>query len=186
MAGGVAFANHVTQIGPDGRPTGLAGYLDAKGAGAKATGANDQFVYHPTSMTALAMCIRIFANHDVDDPFLRPAAEQIVKDLPVVSKDGLSIDYYYWYYASLALNQVDGPEAPKRTGKYWPAWNKAMVDALLSLQSKQAKSCTSGGWMAPDRWSLDHGGPLYSTALNVLTLEVYYRYPNAFGGGKRN
>ena len=186
LAGGVAFAGHVTQLGPDGKPTGLAGYLDAQGAGAKVTGPNDQFAYHPGSISALAMCIRIFADHDADDPFLKPAAEQIVKDLPTVSKDGLSVDYYYWYYASLALNQVDGPDAPKRTGKHWPAWNRAMVDALVGLQTQTDRSCARGGWMAPDRWSLDHGGPLYSTALNVLTLEVYYRYPNAFGGVKRN
>lgn len=186
LEGGAAFARHVTQLGGDGKPTGLAGYLDAKGAGAKVTGANDEFTYHATSMSALAMCIRIFADHDPEDPFLRPAAEQIVKDLPTVSKDGLSVDYYYWYYASLALNQVDGPDAPKKTGKFWPAWNKAMLDAVLGLQAKAPKSCAEGGWMKPDRWSLDHGGPLYSTALNVLTLEVYYRYPNAFGGSKRN
>ncbi len=186
LEGGAAFADFVIQRGGDGKPTGWAGYLDAKGAGAKVTGPNDQYVYHPTSMSALAMCIRIFANHDVEDPFLRPAAEQIVKDLPTVSKDGLSIDYYYWYYGSLALNQLDGPDAPKRTSKYWPAWNKAMLDALLPLQSKSDRTCDRGGWMAPDRWSLEHGGPLYATALNALTLEVYYRYPNAFGGAKRN
>jgi hypothetical protein len=103
-----------------------------------------------------------------------------------VSKDGLSVDYYYWYYASMALNQVDGPDAPKKSGKYWPAWNKAMVDAVLGLQDKTKGACSNGGWMVPDRWSLDHGGPLYATALNVLTLEVYYRYENAFGGHKRN
>ncbi len=186
LLGGVAFANHVVQVGGDGRPTGLAGYLDAQGAGAKVTGPNDQFAYHPGAMSALAMSIKIFANHDAEDPFLKPAADQIVKDLPTVSKDGLSVDYYYWYYASLALNQVDGPDAPKRTGKHWPAWNRAMVDALIGLQTQTDRSCERGGWMAPDRWSLDHGGPLYSTALNVLTLEVYYRYPNAFGGVKRN
>jgi hypothetical protein len=39
--------------------------------------------------------------------------------------------------------------------------------------------------MVPDRWSYD-GGPIYTTAINVLTLEVYYRYENAFGGAKRN
>jgi hypothetical protein len=38
-----------------------------------------------------------------------------------------------------------------------------------------------------DRWGNYSGcGPLYNTALNVLTLEVYYRYENAFGGSKRN
>ena len=181
MQGGMAFSDHVTQLGGDGKPTGLVGYLDAKGAGAKVTGPHDHYVYHPAVMSALGMCIRIFAEHDPDDPFLRVAADQIIKDLPTISKDKLSIDYYYWYYASLALNQVDGPDAPKKTNKHWGPWNKAMVDALIALQDKKERNCTNGGWMDLDRWAYDHGGPLYTTAINVLTLEVYYRYENAFG-----
>jgi hypothetical protein len=127
------------------------------------------------------MCTRIFVEHNPDDPFLDLAAKQVVKDLPLISKDKLSIDYYYWYYASLALNQIDGPDAPKKTNKYWPAWNKSMVDSVLALQDHAERACTNGGWMELDRWSFDHGGPLYTTAINVLTLEVYYRYENAFG-----
>jgi hypothetical protein len=186
LAGGAAFARYVTQLGADGRPTGLVGYLDAKGAGAKVTGPNDEFTYHPGAMSALGMCVRIFAEHDAEDPFLKAAAERIVQDLPEASKDRLSIDYYYWYYASLALNQVDGPDAPKRTGRWWGPWNKAMAATLVPLQDRSAGRCTAGGWMDLDRWAIDHGGPLYTTALNVLTLEVYYRYENAFGGWKRH
>jgi hypothetical protein len=184
--GALDFARFVTQVGPDGKPTGLAGYLDARGAGAKVTGPGDHFAYHPASMSALAMCIRIFGARDAEDPFLRPAAERIVQDLPATGADGLQVDYYYWYYASLALNQVDGPDAPRRSGRFWPTWNRALVEALTKLQARETRDCTEGGWMAPDRWGLEHGGPLYATALNTLTLEVYYRYENAFGGRKRN
>ncbi len=184
MKGGIAFSNFVTQLGGDGKPTGLVGYLDAKGAGAKVIGVHDHYIYHAAVMSALGMCIRIFSEHDPDDPFLRVAADQIVKDLPTVSKDKLSLDYYYWYYGSLALNQIDGPDAPKKTNKHWGPWNKAMVDVLLALQDKKERACTNGGWMDLDRWSFDHGGPLYTTAINVLTLEVYYRYENAFGAVK--
>jgi hypothetical protein len=56
---------------------------------------------------------------------------------------------------------------------------------LLPLQDHADRACSNGGWITPDRWSYA-GGPLYSTAINVLTLEVYFRYENAFGGGKRN
>jgi beta-lactamase regulating signal transducer with metallopeptidase domain len=171
--GGVAFARWVTA------DNGLVGYIDPKGAGATVTGPNDHYVYHPAVMSALGMCVRIFSAHDRADPFLDLGAQQIVKDLPTVSKDKLSIDYYYWHYASLALNQLDGPDAPKRTNKYWGPWNQAMVDAVLALQDHTERDCKNGGWMVPDRWSYG-GGPLYTTALNVLTLEVYYRYENAF------
>ena len=165
---------------------GAVGYLDAKGAGAPVVGPfSEAFTYHATAMSALGMCIRIFAEHDATDPFLPKAADRIVKDLPT-AKDPGSVDYYYWYYASLALNQLDGPDNPKSTGRYWNAWNKAMVEALLELQDGSPGVCSEGGWMAGDRWGSASGtGPLYATPMNVLTLEVYYRYPNAFGR-KRN
>jgi hypothetical protein len=163
---------------------GLVGYLDAKSAGQPVGGKNDYFNPHIATMSALGMCVRIFTQHDPRDPFLDPAAKQIVKDLPTISRDKLSIDYYYWYYGSLALSQVDGPDSPrKQNGQSWSAWNKAMVDAVLPLQDHTEHACSNGGWMTPDRWSYA-GGPLYATAINVLTLEVYYRYDNAFGSGK--
>jgi hypothetical protein len=31
-----------------------------------------------------------------------------------------------------------------------------------------------------DRWGFE-GGRVYATAINALTLEVYYRYGNVFG-----
>ena len=181
MDGAMEFCKFVTA------DQGLVGYVDAKTAGQTVTGPFDsQFTYHPTTMSALGMCIRIFATHNPDDPFLELAAKRIIQDLPTVSKDRSSLDYYYWYYASLALNQLDGPDSPRKSGKYWGPWNKAMVDAVLSIQDHTEKACTNGGWIQSDRWGNYSGaGPLYNTALNVLTLEVYYRYENAFGGQKR-
>ena len=178
LAGAVEFCRFAT--GSDGQ----VGYLDAKSAGGTVNGPFDSaFVYHPTTMSALGMCIRIFATHDPADPFLDLAAKRLVADRPAVTKDRTSIDYYYWYYGSLALNQLDGPDSPKKTGKYWKPWNESMVEAILSLQDQTDRACTNGGWIASDRWSSASGaGPLYNTAMNVLTLEVYYRYPNAFGG----
>lgn len=178
LDGAMAFTHWVTA------DNGLVGYIDPKGAGAIVTGHNDHFTYHPAAMSALGMCIRIFTQHDPSDPFYDLAARRIVADLPVVSRDRLSVDFYYWYYASLALNQLDGPDSPRRSGKYWGTWKKAMEDALLSLQDHTDRACTNGGWIVGDRWSYT-GGPVYSTALNVLTLEVYYRYENAFRGFER-
>ena len=125
---------------------GAVGYIDAKGAGATVTGKNDHFKYHPATMSALGMCSRIFITHDPDDPFLELAAKQITQDLPAISKDKLSVDYYYWYYASLALNQFDGPDSPRKSSRYWGPWNKAMVESLLALQNVEPRSCQRGGW----------------------------------------
>jgi hypothetical protein len=183
MDGAMAFINFVTATAPD--KAGLVGYQLQNQAGQSVGGKNDQFTYHPTSMSSLGMCIRIFTEHNIDDPFLEAAAKRLIADLPTVSKDRLSVDYYYWYYGSLALNQFDGPDSPKKSNKYWGPWNKAMVDAVTSLQDKTDRTCNSGGWIFGDRWSYA-GGPVYTTAINVLTLEVYYRYENAFGGAKRN
>ncbi len=178
MDGALAYAQYTT--GKDG----LVGYQNPYQAGDVIGGPGDQFNYHTATMSALGMLVRTFVSHDLDDPFLELGAKQIVKDLPSVSKDKLSIDYYYWYYATLALNQFDGPDSPRRgAGKYWEPWNKALVEAILSLQdqSKARDVCTRGGWLEQDRWGGHTGYTLYNTALNVLTLEVYYRYENAFG-----
>ncbi|MDP9227729.1 MAG: hypothetical protein M3M99_01605 [Actinomycetota bacterium] len=189
MQGAMAFCNFVTATSP--QQSGLVGYQKPNQAGQTIGGKNDHFDYHIASMSALGMCIRIFAEHNIDDPFLEAAAKRIVQDLPVVSapdgehKDRKSVDYYYWYYASLALNQFDGPDSPRKSNKYWGPWNKAMVDAVIELQDQSDRTCNSGGWIVRDRWTYD-GGPVYTTAINVLTLEVYYRYENAFGGAKRN
>ncbi len=171
--GGKQFALAVST--DDGR----AGYLSRSGVGRPVMGKGDQFEYHHGTLGALSMLCRTFVDHDIEDPFLEKAAQLLVKDLPEVSKDRLSIDYYYWYYASLALNQFDGPDSPRKGGRYWGAWNEAMKAAVLETQDGTEDACTKGGWVTGDRWSLN-GGPIYATAINVLTLEVYYRYANAF------
>jgi hypothetical protein len=183
MAGAMEFLRSVTT--KDGRVA----YKDIREVGQKIRGEGDEYDYHEASIAALGMCIRTFIEKDITDPMLEKSAERVVKDLPN-AKSKLAVDYYYWYYATLALNQFDGPDSPKATGRYWKPWNKAMVEALLPLQEqpekdkdgKEVSACTNGSWPTPDRWSLT-GGPIYRTAINVMTLEVYYRFENAFGSG---
>jgi hypothetical protein len=170
--GAMDFAKFVTV-----KDRGVA-YMDPLQVGRKLAGEGDQYMFHPTTLHALGMCIRTFAEKDIEDPVLEWSAKQLSGDVPALSKDKLSIDYYYWYYGTLALNQFDGPASPKQNGKYWKAWDRALGEVLLPLQDG-GKTCAKGSWPTPDRWSLV-GGPIYRTAINVLTLEVYYRYENAF------
>jgi len=176
--GAMAFIDSVIADG------GLVGYRLREGAGNKVTGSNDHYDYHEGSMSALAMCARMFIQKNAADPFLEDAARVLAADLPKASADKLSIDYYFWYYATLALNQFDGPDSPRKGSTYWGPWNQAMNRVLIPLQDRTEDACSHGGWLIQDRWS-HSGGAIYATAVNVLTLEVYYRYENAFGGAKR-
>jgi ElaB/YqjD/DUF883 family membrane-anchored ribosome-binding protein len=129
------------------------------------------------ALVAIGMMSRIFIDRNPNDPHLRGGAERLVRDLPVW--DGPRIDFYYWYYASLALFQYDGPD-----GRFWNAWNESMKNALVKSQKKASEGCLNGSWDPIDRWGFE-GGRVYATAMNVLTLEVYYRYDNVFVGEKK-
>ncbi len=76
-------------------------------------------------------------------------------------------DYYLWYNCTLAMF-LSG-------SRPWERWNACVRDTIIALQDR--KGCQRGSWDPKDRWgSSGGGGRIYSTALAVLTLEVYYRY----------
>ncbi|MCA9237210.1 MAG: terpene cyclase/mutase family protein, partial [Planctomycetales bacterium] len=72
---------------------------------------------------------------------------------------------YYNYYATLALHHAGGSQ--------WDRWNTRMRDYLVKSQFTDGHE--RGSWYFEEQYSRD-GGRLYTTALSVLTLEVYYRY----------
>jgi hypothetical protein len=136
-------------------------------------GKNEHFE-HNEALTSIAMMARIFMDKNKHDARLSNGAELLLRNKPVWNTN--AIDYYYWYYASLALFQYDGPRGPK-----WSAWNEPMKDALVKNQNVKSSGCRRGSWEPVDRWSCE-GGRVYATAINCLTLEVYYRYVNVFTG----
>ncbi len=74
-------------------------------------------------------------------------------------------NYYYWYYAGLALHQ--------RRGKAWEEWYPRMRELLCQVQER--KGDNQGSW-PPLTYGGSIAGRVYSTALAVLSLEVPYRY----------
>ena len=97
---------------------------------------------------------------------------QFNEQLPTWNTDDGSIDMYYWYYGSLALFQVGGES--------WRKWNKAMVPAIVKSQHPLNSGRRTGSWDPVGPWGHD-GGRVYSTAVQVMCLEVYYRYGRVFG-----
>ncbi|TAH39545.1 MAG: hypothetical protein EYC70_01800 [Planctomycetota bacterium] len=73
---------------------------------------------------------------------------------------------YFWYYATLAMFRCGGD--------VWERWNKAMKATILPAQQDD------GSWLPISIYANVAGDTdwdrSYSTAMCVLTMEVYYRY----------
>jgi hypothetical protein len=140
------------------------------------TGRNGQTTYmqgrEPTdSTTGVGMLARQFLLDEARAPLVGDAAKYLADravdrwDKPV-AKRGHS-DYYLWYNGTLAMFQAGGD--------LWQQWNNVVRDSIIELQ-RHGTTCERGSW-DPDRvWANKGGGRIYSTALAVLCLEVYYRY----------
>jgi hypothetical protein len=165
-AGAQAWTDQATQKAPSPR----VGYNSAGSGKVYIPGRNEQCADHPT-MSAIGLLTRLFVKKDRRDAAL---ASSLVADLPEWKEN--KIDYYAWYYSTLALFQFDGPEGPQ-----WKKWNEEMKNVLVINQKLAKHGCENGSWdPAVDRWGSE-GGRVYATALNTLTLEIYYRYGTVFG-----
>ena len=121
----------------------------------------------------MACLCRIFNKEDPDSSaILKAGADLIVRQLPIWDESKGNIDFYYWYYGSYVMWQM--------SGSYWSKWQKSMLDSIVKNQ-KTGTGCERGSWDPQvDPWG-DDGGRVYSTAINVLCLEVYYRYDHIMG-----
>jgi hypothetical protein len=61
-------------------------------------------------------------------------------------------------------------------GEPWKRWNNVVRDAIIGSQNTDAAACARGSWEVNNSFYGYAGGRVYTTALAVLTLEVYYRY----------
>ena len=150
--------------------TGRTGYNARSTGKVYVPGKNENFDHHE-SMSAVAATARaslVKRKTVASDAAMTNACALLAKDLP--RRRANSVDYYYWYYGSLCLYSVEGPSGPT-----WKAWNEELKGVLLKNQNPATEGCKSGSWEAVDRWSQE-GGRVYGTALNALSLEVYYRY----------
>ena len=114
------------------------------------------------TMTAEAAFTRMLLGQSLSADDLDEAADYVVQRPP--ARD--SLNYYYIYYGSLALMQMQGAN--------WQRWNTHTSRLLLSLQELQGAA--AGSWAPEESEWGTRGGRIYTTALATLTLEVYYRY----------
>ncbi len=129
------------------------------------------------SMDSINIMTRLFmedSKWDVNHPILRKQAAECARNVP--AWEHTKLDFYYWYYASLALYQMGGSS--------WNAWEGPMSKTLLNSQrgfrpedrgSTHETLDEHGSWDPVDAWG-SAGGRVYATAINCLTLEVWNRF----------
>lgn len=114
------------------------------------------------SMTAVGLLATEYLGASSKDRVVQESVEYLLENMPTLDDR----DAYYWYYSTLALHNIPGPE--------WERWNRQMRRVLI--ESQIDKGCATGSWNpANDAWG-PNGGRLMVTSLSALTLEVYYRY----------
>jgi len=172
FAGALSWIDEVTDYN-----TGRVGY-DAVGTpSSRVTRINDHFnEQRGESMTAVGLLCRVFMGQDpATTPVMEQHANLLAKALPKWDADPKAkegTDFYYWYYGSYAMYQMGG--------SHWTKWKAAMEQAVVKSQRKEGDE--KGSWDAKvDPWGYA-GGRVYTTALGVLCLEVYYRYARVLGG----
>ncbi len=116
----------------------------------------------PTApMTAEALFCRLFLDARRSEAAIREAVDLLMQESPQSGE----INLYYWYYATIALFQLQGPA--------WETWNQHLTKRLLDTQVTSGPD--AGSWPTRTVWG-GYGGRVYTTAMAALCLEVYYRY----------
>ena len=77
------------------------------------------------------------------------------------------VDPYYTYYATYAMLQMGDP--------YWPAWNAKFRDPVIAMQVRDGSNL-DGSWGPEVGGGVASGGRVCTTAMWILTLEVYQRF----------
>lgn len=121
-------------------------------------------------MTAEALFCKQMLGLRRDNPASREAVDYLLEHPPRLSE----LNFYYWYYGTLAMYQYGGEP--------WQKWNEAVREELLTLQRTQGDR--AGSWDPKGPWG-PYGGRVYSTALSTLCLEVYYRFLPLYRMGGR-
>jgi hypothetical protein len=122
------------------------------------------------SMTSVGLLMRLYSGWRRDNPKMVRGANYLLETPPEIgTTSNPRRDTYYWYYATQVMFHMGG--------KHWNAWNQRLHPLLLRSQVREGE--LAGSWdprePVPDRWA-PFAGRLYVTAMNLLSLEVTYRY----------
>lgn len=122
------------------------------------------------TMTSVGLLMRLYSGWRRDNANMIRGAEYLLEAPPGIgTANNPRRDTYYWYYATQVMFHMGG--------QYWQAWNQRLHPLLVRSQLREGE--LAGSWdprsPVPDRWA-SFAGRLYVTTMNLLSLEVTYRY----------
>ncbi|MCZ6602783.1 MAG: terpene cyclase/mutase family protein, partial [Planctomycetota bacterium] len=157
-----AFLDRVTHS------TGIAGYRGMDGESSYLAMQEGMYEAIPT-MTAVSVLCRRLTGQSKKDPRIREGVSVLLESLPDPAER--LVNHYYWYYGTYALFQASrGAQDPR-----WKKWHRAVIKALIPAQNTNSSAGEAGSWAPTGEWGIA-GGRVYSTAINLLTLEATFRY----------
>ncbi|MHC4822834.1 MAG: M56 family metallopeptidase [Planctomycetota bacterium] len=117
---------------------------------------------HPAALTELNTSIALVAAVENGLEFQEPATQQqslalVAQCQPLWQDTAQAVDFYYWHFGSLAMQQNSSREQV--------AWNTALADALLPHQME------NGSFPAADAWSAS-GASVHATVWATLALQA--------------
>ena len=115
--------------------------------------------------TSIGLLCRMYSGWQKNNLALKRGVQLLSQKGPSVEPD--DTDAYYNYYATQVMHHWGGKE--------WEKWNQVMRDHLIKTQAK--KGHERGSWFSPfNAHGQNAAGRLYCTCMNVMILEIYYRY----------
>lgn len=143
---------------PDEVWTKVDAFLDSKQANYGATYGYIKPGEDPTP-TAIGLLARMYSGW-------KRAGIPLLEGAQRISELGPSkTDIYFDYYGTLVMHHL--------RDERWEEWNEEMRDYLIETQDRRGHQ--TGSWHFPDKHG-SVGGRLYTTAMAIMILEVYYRY----------
>lgn len=130
-----------------------------------------------TALTAVGLLCRYYIDGwGPDNGGMASGVVGLMKRAPVATK--VAPDMYYYYYATQVVHFFEGPD--------WKTWNEGplqadgsrkggMRDWLVDIQNIK-DGPNLGSWDAEGGWIGRSCGRIGTTAMCLLTLEVYYRH----------
>jgi hypothetical protein len=127
-------------------------------------------------MTSVGLLMDLYLGRTRSDRTMQLGADHLLDNLPELDPPAESgtlrnpgRDTYYWYYATQVMFHMGGD--------YWREWHERLHGLITRSQVKEG--ALAGSWdpvgPMPDKWA-HLGGRVYVTSLNLLSLEVSYRY----------